>query len=83
MSNLPIPSKELKEWADAYDALTATIDDMRLFYTTKVFLSREENNRKMCMSGAVKRYHDDLQKLIVIETKLKTSGALPCQGTAQ
>lgn len=83
MSNLPIPSKELKEWADGYDALTATIDDMRLFYTAKEFLGREENNRKMCMSGAVKRYHDDLQKLIVIETKLKNSGTLPCQENGQ
>lgn len=83
MSDLPIPSKELKEWADGYDALTATIDDMRLFYTTKGFLGREENNRKMCMIGTVKRYHDDLQKLIAIETKLKNSGVLTCQRTAQ
>ena len=70
MSNLPLPSIELKEWADCYDCLTATIDDMRIYYTTKIILERDERNRKICMCGTVTRYRNDLQS---INAKIKVS----------
>ena len=76
MANLPIPSVELKEWADRYDCLTASIDDMRIFYTTKTFLDREESNRKACMRGTVSKYREDLQRLIHMEECLKKSGII-------
>ena len=76
MANLPIPSVELKEWADRYDCLTASIDDMRIFYTTKTFLDREESNRKACMRGTVSKYREDLQRLIHVEECLKKSGIM-------
>ena len=74
MSDLPIPSVELKEWADGYDCLAASIHDMQLFYTSKTFLDREESNRRVCMRGTVERYRDDLQKLVYIEDELKKLG---------
>lgn len=74
MTSLPIPSIELKEWADCYDCLSASIDDMRIFYTSKTFLDRKECNRRACMQGAVHRYREDLQRLIQVEEHLKTAG---------
>ncbi len=79
MSNLPIPSIELKEWADGYDCLTASIDDMRIYFTTKAFQNRDIQNRKACMLGAIQRYRDDLHRLVRIEEKLKKSGVLPVE----
>ena len=76
MSNLPLPSIELKEWADCYDCLTATIDDMRIYYTTKIILERDERNRKICMRGTVTRYRNDLQRLTHIENDLVKSGLI-------
>lgn len=77
MSRLPVPSVELKEWSDKYDCLIASIDDMRIYYTTKSFLSRDEKNRKLCMQDTVQRYQHDLQQLIIIEEKLKEKGIFP------
>lgn len=76
MTNLPIPSNELKEWADQYDCLTASIDDMRIYYTSKKFLDREESNRKECMRGTVSKYREDLQELVRVEECLKRSGVI-------
>lgn len=76
MASLPVPSVELKEWVDSYDCLTASIDDMRIFYTTKTFLDREESNRKVCMRGAVSKYREDLRRLVHVEEYLKESGII-------
>lgn len=76
MSNLPIPSDRLKVWVDGYDCLTASIDNMRVVYTSQEFANREENNRKACMRGIVRSYRDDLQKVIDIENQLKKSHVL-------
>ncbi len=76
MATLPIPSVELKEWADNYNCLAASIDDMRIFYTAKIFLDREETNRKVCMRGAVNKYREDLQRLIHVEKSLKESSII-------
>jgi|GEM_PF-2302074 hypothetical protein len=77
MCNLPVPSVDLKEWADCYDCLAASIDDMQRFYTAKVFLDRAESNRKACMQERVKRYRDDLQHLAKIEADLRETGIIP------
>lgn len=76
MANLPLSSIELKEWADCYNCLTAVIDDMRIYYTTKTFLDRDERNRKICMRGTVTRYRIDLQRLTHIENDLVKSGLI-------
>ena len=76
ISELPIPSVELKEWTDCYDCLAASIDDMQIFYTSQVYLNREESNRKACMQQTVRRYREDLQKLIYVEECLKESGII-------
>lgn len=76
MSSLPIPSVELKEWADCYDSLTAAIDDMRIFYSSSKHLDGEELNRKVCMRATVRRYREDLQKLVRVEETLKENGIL-------
>ena len=76
MSSLPIPSVELKEWADCYDSLTAAIDDMRIHYSSSKHLDGEERNRKVCMRATVRRYREDLHKLVHVEEALKENGIL-------
>lgn len=76
MADIPVPSVELKAWLDCYDSLAATIDDMRLIYTTQTSLSRDENNRKISMQGKVKKYRDDMNKLADLEAKLKETGVI-------
>lgn len=62
-SDLPIPPKELHDWAHIHTKLSCTIHDFSLFYDKKNLKTWKSENRKWLMQNAIKQYEMELEEL--------------------
>lgn len=60
-SDLPIPSKELHDWSNAYSNLASEIDNLVISYYQSQ--NRDSKNRIQLMDIAIKTYNKDLEKV--------------------
>ncbi len=67
-SELPIPQKELHDWAHIHTMLSCTIHDFSLFYDRKNLEIWESENRKWLVANAIKKYETELEELKVADT---------------
>lgn len=65
-SELPIPPKELHDWAHMHTKLSCTIHDFSLFYDRKNLQTWKSENRKWLLKNAIKQYELELEELKVI-----------------
>jgi len=69
--SLELPPTELHEWSCACSGLVGTIHDFTLFYNSKSMTSRTQANRDQCMKLHIKQYYSDLEKVRILEEKLR------------
>jgi hypothetical protein len=69
-SDLPIPPRELHDWAHAHTKIACTIHDFSLFYDRKNMTVWTAENKKWLMSDAIKKYEIELEELKSIERAL-------------
>ena len=62
-SDLPIPPKELHDWANIHTKLACTIHDFSLFYDRKNLKTWKSENRKWLLKNAIKQYETELEEL--------------------
>ena len=62
-SDLPIPPKELHDWAHIHTKLSCTIHDFSLFYDKKNLTIWKSENRKWLLQNAIKQYEMELEEL--------------------
>lgn len=62
-SDLPIPPKELHDWANIHTKLACTIHDFSLFYDRKNLNTWKSENRKWPLKNAIKQYETELEEL--------------------
>ena len=62
-SDLPIPPKELHDWAHIHTKLSCTIHDFSLFYDKKNLKTWKNENRKWLLQNAIKQYEMELEEL--------------------
>ena len=62
-SDLPIPPKELHDWAHIHTKLSCTIHDFSLFYDKKNLKTWKSENRKWLLQNAIKQYEMELEEL--------------------
>ncbi len=62
-SDLPIPPKELHDWAHIHTKLSCTIHDLSLFYDKKNLKTWKNENRKWLLQNAIKQYEMELEEL--------------------
>ena len=62
-SDLPIPPKELHDWANVHTKLACTIHDFSLFYDRKNLKTWKSENRKWLLKNAIKQYETELEEL--------------------
>lgn len=62
-SDLPIPPKELHDWAHIHTKLSCTIHDFSLFYDKKNLKTWKSENRKRLLQNAIKQYEMELEEL--------------------
>ena len=62
-NNLPIPPKELHDWAHIHTKIFCTIHDFSLFYDKKNLKTWKSENRKWLLQNAIKRYEMELEEL--------------------
>ena len=67
---MPIPPKELHDWAQIHTELACTIHDMSLFYDRKYLKTWESENRKWLLTNAIKRYEMELEELKAADSKI-------------
>ena len=70
-SDLPIPPKELHDWAHIHTKLACTIHDMSLFYDRKNLKTWESENRKWLLTNAIKQYEMELEELKAADSKIE------------
>lgn len=66
-SDLPIPPKELHDWANMHTKLACTIHDFSLFYDRKNLKTWKSENRKWLLKNAIKQYETELEELKVAD----------------
>ena len=66
-SDLPIPPKELHDWAYAHTKIACSIHDFSLFYDKNNLNIWPSENRRWLMSDAIKRYATELEELKDLE----------------
>ena len=66
-SELPIPPKELHDWAHIHTKLSCTIQDFSLFYDRKNLQTWKSENRKWLLKNAIKQYELELEELKVAD----------------
>ena len=69
-SNLPIPPKELHDWANIHEQLACSIHDFSLFYNRKNLKTWESENRKSLLKNAIKKYETELEELKVADNMI-------------
>ena len=62
-SDLPMPPKELHDWAHMHTKLSCTIHDFSLFYNKKNLKIWKSENRKWLLQNAIKQYEMELEEL--------------------
>lgn len=62
-NNLPIPPKELHDWAHIHTKIFCTIHDFSLFYDKKNLKTWKSENRKWLLQNAIKQYEMELEEL--------------------
>lgn len=70
-NDLDLSPKDLKMWSQSCSCLIATIHDFTLFYNSHYINSRTYENRMACMDLVIKRYYEDLEKVLEAEKDLK------------
>lgn len=60
---LPIPPKELHDWAHIHKKLSCTIHDFSLFYDKKNLKTWQSKNRKWLLQNAIEQYELELEEL--------------------
>lgn len=70
-SDLPIPPKELHDWAQIHTKLACTIHDMSLFYDRKNLKTWESEKRKWLLTNAIKQYEMELEELKAADSMIK------------
>lgn len=66
-SDLPIPPKELHDWAHIHAKLACTIHDFSLFYNKKNLNNWKSENRKWLLTNAIKKYEMELEELKIAD----------------
>lgn len=69
-SDLPIPPKELHDWANIHTKLACTIHDFSLFYDRKNLKTWKSENRKCLLKNAIKQYETELEELKVADNMI-------------
>lgn len=66
-SDLPIPPKELHDWAHIHTKLSCTVHDFSLFYDKRNLQKWTSENRKWLLQNAIKQYEMELEELKVAD----------------
>lgn len=66
-SDLPIPPRELNDWALIHTKLSCTIHDFSLFYDRKNLNTWKSDNRKWLLTNAIKQYELELEELKIAD----------------
>ena len=66
-SDLPIPPKELHDWAHIHIRLSCTIHNFSLFYDKKNLKTWKSENRKWLLQNAIKQYEMELEELKIAD----------------
>lgn len=64
--DLPIPPKELHDWAHIHTKLSCTIHDFSLFYDKKNLKTWKSENRKWLLQNAIKQYEMELEEYFIL-----------------
>ncbi len=66
-SDLPVPPKELHDWAHAHTCIAGTIHNFSLFYDKKYLAKWKPENRKYLMDSSIVQYETELEELKEID----------------
>ena len=66
-ANLPIPPKELHDWANKHSEISGTIYDFSLYYNKKNLNVWTSENRMRLLISAIKKYEEGLEELKKID----------------
>lgn len=66
-SDLPIPPKELHDWAQVHTRIACIVHDFSLFYDKKNLTIWSSDNRKWLMLNAIKQYEMELEELKTVD----------------
>ena len=71
-SDLPIPPKELHDWAQTHAKLACTIHDFSLFYDKKNLKVWKRENRRRLLINAIKQYEMELEELKIADNIIES-----------
>ena len=66
-SELPVPPKELHDWANVHTQIACTIHDFSLYYNKQHLDTWPSKNRMFLMDTSIKRYETELELLKEID----------------
>ena len=66
-SKLPVPPKELHDWANVHRQISCTIHDFSLYYSKQHLGTWPSKNRMFLMNTSIKRYETELELLKKID----------------